>query len=113
MAERPEVSKVLYPALPGAPGHDIWKRDFTGSASVFSIVFNDTWPTARIVKFVEALRLFKIGYSWGGVTSLVMAYESLGRVNRNYGRHLVRLNIGLEEPQDLIADIEQALARSN
>ena len=48
--ERPEILKVLYPALPGAPGHDIWKRDFTGSASVFSIVFNDSWPPARIVK---------------------------------------------------------------
>jgi len=49
------------------------------------------------MKFVESLKLFKIGYSWGGVTSLVMAYESLGRTNRNYGRHLVRLTIGLEE----------------
>jgi len=62
------------------------------------------------VKFVESLRLFKIGYSWGGVTSLVMAYSSLGRKQRNYGRQLVRLNIGLEEPADLIADLEQALA---
>jgi cystathionine beta-lyase len=110
---RPEVKLVLHPALPDCPGHDIWKRDFTGSASVFSIVFNDTWPPARIVKFAESLRLFKIGYSWGGVTSLVMAYESLGRTNRNYGRSLVRLNIGLEEPEDLIADIEQALASSH
>ena len=99
LKQRPEIKLVLHPALPDCPGHDIWKRDFTGSASVFSIVFNDAWPPARIVKFVEALRLFKIGYSWGGVTSLVMAYESLGRANRNYGRHLVRLNIGLEEPK--------------
>ncbi len=112
LKQRPEIKLVLHPALPDCPGHDIWKRDFTGSASVFSIVFNDTWPPARIVKFVEALRLFKIGYSWGGVTSLVMAYESLGRANRNYGRHLVRLNIGLEEPQDLIADLEQAMSRA-
>jgi cystathionine beta-lyase len=112
LKQRPEINLVLHPALPDCPGHEIWKRDFTGSASVFSIVFNDTWPPARIVKFVEALRLFKIGYSWGGVTSLVMAYESLGRANRNYGRHLVRLNIGLEEPEDLIADIEQAIART-
>jgi cysteine-S-conjugate beta-lyase len=112
LKQRPEIKLVLHPALPDCPGHDIWKRDFTGSASVFSIVFNDTWPPARIMKFVESLQLFKIGYSWGGVTSLVMAYESLGRANRNYGRHLVRLNIGLEEPQDLIADIEQAMAQS-
>ena len=112
LKQRPEIKLVLHPALPDCPGHDIWKRDFTGSASVFSIVFNDSWPPARIVKFVEALRLFKIGYSWGGVTSLVMAYESLGRANRNYGRHLVRLNIGLEETQDLIADLEQAISHA-
>jgi cystathionine beta-lyase len=112
LKSRPEISLVLHPALPDCPGHDYWKRDFTGSASVFSIVFKDDWSPDRIVKFVESLRLFKIGYSWGGPTSLVMAYESLGRVHRNYGRHLVRLNIGLEEPEDLIADIEQALAHS-
>jgi cystathionine beta-lyase len=111
LKQRPEIKLVLHPALPDCPGHDIWKRDFTGSASVFSIVFNNSWSTERIVKFVEALRLFKIGYSWGGVTSLVMAYESLGRANRNYGRHLVRLNIGLEETEDLIADLDQALAK--
>jgi cystathionine beta-lyase len=112
LKSRPEISLVLHPALPDCPGHDIWKRDFTGSASVFSIVFKDDWQPARIVKFVESLRLFKIGYSWGGAFSLAMAYASLGREHRNYGRQLVRLNIGLEEPADLIADLEQAFARS-
>jgi cystathionine beta-lyase len=109
---RPEIALVLHPALPDCPGHDIWKRDFTGSASVFSIVFQNDWSPERIMRFVDALELFKIGYSWGGVTSLVMAYESLGRKNRNYGRQLVRFNIGLEEPSDLIADLEKAFARS-
>jgi cystathionine beta-lyase len=61
------------------------------------------------MRFVDALKLFKIGYSWGGVTSLVMAYESLDRKQRNYGRQLVRLNIGLEEAYDLINDLEQAM----
>jgi cysteine-S-conjugate beta-lyase len=112
LKKRPEIALVLHPALPDCPGHEFWKRDFTGSASVFSIVFAGDWPPARIVKFVESLRLFKIGYSWGGAVSLVMAYESLGREHRNYGRQLVRLNIGLEEPEDLIADLEQALTRS-
>src|SRR6266850_1970924 len=55
LKQRPEIKLVLHPALPDCPGHDIWKRDFNGSASVFSIVFNDTWPPARIVKFVQAL----------------------------------------------------------
>jgi cysteine-S-conjugate beta-lyase len=112
LKQRPEIAFVLHPALPDCPGHDIWKRDFTGSASVFSIVFKDVWTPARIVKFVEQLRLFKIGYSWGGAVSLVMAYESLGRQHRNYGRQLVRLNIGLEDPEDLIADLDRALSRS-
>jgi cystathionine beta-lyase len=106
---RPEISLVLHPALPDCPGHEIWKRDFTGSASVFSIVFQRDWTPDRIMRFVDGVELFKIGYSWGGVTSLVMAYESLDRKHRNYGRQLVRLNIGLEEPQDLINDLEQAL----
>jgi cystathionine beta-lyase len=61
------------------------------------------------MRFVDHLKLFKIGYSWGGVTSLVMAYESLARANRNYGHQLVRLNIGLEDPQDLIADLDGAI----
>jgi cystathionine beta-lyase len=72
----------------------------------------DTWSDERIAKFVESPQLIRIVYSWGGVTSLVMAYESLGRANRNYGRHLVRLDIGLEEPEDLIADIEQAMSNA-
>jgi cystathionine beta-lyase len=109
---RPEILLVLHPAFADCPGHEIWKRDFTGSASVFSVVFNDSWKPDRIMRFVDALKLYKIGYSWGGVTSLVMAYESLGRQNRNYGRQLVRFNIGLEEPKDLINDLEQAMAKS-
>jgi cystathionine beta-lyase len=109
---RPEISLILHPALPDCPGHEFWKRDFTGSASVFSIVFKDNWTPARIMQFVDSLKLFKIGYSWGGVTSLAMAYDGLTRANRNYGRQLVRLNVGLEDTQDLIADLEQALARS-
>jgi cystathionine beta-lyase len=112
LKQRPEIALVLHPALPDCPGHDIWRRDFTGSASVFSIVFQDDWTPERIMRFVDSLKLFKIGYSWGGVTSLVMAYESLGRQHRNYGRHLVRLNIGLEESTDLIADIEKAMSRA-
>jgi cystathionine beta-lyase len=106
---QPEAKLVLHPALPDCPGHEFWQRDFTGSASVFSIVFDDSWKPERVVQFVESLKLFKIGYSWGGVTSLVMAYSSLGRKHRNYGRQLVRLNIGLEETQDLIDDLQQAL----
>ena len=71
-----------------------------------------TWTGERITRFVEALTLFKIGYSWGGTTSLVMTYPPLPRKERHYDGRLVRLNVGLEEVQDLIADLEVALSRA-
>lgn len=111
LVARPEVAEVLHPALPGCPGHDVWARDFTGSASVFSLVFGEDWNADRTTRFVEALRLFKIGFSWGGVTSLVMAYLDSPRLGARRER-LVRLNVGLEEPADLIDDLRQALERA-
>jgi cystathionine beta-lyase len=106
---RPEVALVLHPAFSDCPGHDIWRRDFTGSASVFSIVFAESWDRARVERFAEALTLFKLGYSWGGVTSLVMTYPEEARLAPAWRERLVRLNIGLEAPEDLIADLERAL----
>ena len=111
LKQRPEVKSVLHPAFADCPGHDLWKRDFTGSASLFSIIFHD-WSAAQVERFVDSLRLFKIGYSWGGVVSLVMAYPHLKRPTAEDGPRLVRLNIGLEHPADLIADLEQAMAES-
>lgn len=105
---RPEVAVLLHPAFPDCPGHASWARDFAGSASVFSIVLNERFSTEQTVRFVDALRLFRIGFSWGGATSLVMAYPPIARRGRDYGRRLVRLNVGLEEPEDLIADLAQA-----
>lgn len=110
LAARPEVQTVLHPALPSCPGHEIWRRDFTGSASVFSIVLGPQPGRAQIEAFVDRLRLFKIGYSWGGVTSLVAPYFKLRRTVRPYGDRLVRLNVGLEPAPLLIADLEQALS---
>jgi cystathionine beta-lyase len=109
---RPEVAAVLHPALPECPGHEFWKRDFTGSSSVFSIVFADDWTASRVARFVESLRLFRIGFSWGGVTSLVMAYPDLARLDQGRRARLVRLNVGLEEPADLIDDLRQAIAQA-
>ena len=108
LKQRPEVKLVLHPAFPDCPGHDVWTRDFTGSASLFSVIFRD-WTAARVERFVDSLELFKIGFSWGGVASLVMAYPHLKRPTPEDGPRLVRLNIGLEHPADLIADIEQAI----
>ena len=109
---RDEVTALLHPAFPDCPGHDIWKRDWSGSASIFSIIFGN-WNRGQVERFVDALQLFKIGYSWGGANSLVMSYRDLDRPTPETGPLLVRLNVGLEDPQDLIEDLEQALAKAN
>jgi len=106
---RDEVTALLHPAFPDCPGHDIWKRDWTGSASIFSVIFGN-WTRDQLVRFVDALELFGIGYSWGGAGSLVMTYGDLRRPTPEMGKLLVRLNIGLEDPGDLIEDLDQALA---
>jgi cystathionine beta-lyase len=110
LTEQPEVERVLHPALPSCPGHEYWQRDFTGSASVFSVVFAPNAQPEAIIRFVDSLNLFKIGYSWGGVTSLVMPFVALKRRHRAYGSQLVRFNIGLETPDDLIADLERGFS---
>ncbi len=112
LAKRPEVERVLHPAMPSCPGHEFWKRDFTGSAGVFSIIFREQFSKKQVEGFVDALELFKIGYSWGGVTSLALSYDFHGAKNRpNYGHRIVRLNIGLEDVEDLRKDLEQGLGR--
>lgn len=109
--ERPEVTALLHPAFPGSPGHEHWQRDFSGSASIFSVIFSD-WTRDQVVRFVDSLELFKIGYSFGGANSLVMSYHDLRRPTPESGPLLVRLNVGLEDPQDLIEDLEQAIAKA-
>jgi cystathionine beta-lyase len=106
---RPEIESVLHPALPGSPGHDLWKRDFTGSSSVFSFLFKPPFAAKDAAAFIDRLTLFRKGYSWGGTASLAMIFPQLQRPNRSYDGRLVRLNIGLEEPEDLIEDLARAL----
>ena len=106
------VQAVFHPALPSCPGHDIWKRDFTGSSSVFSFWFADYVQPAQVTAFLDALSVFKLGLSWGGVHSLAVAYPKLDRPNQDYSGRLVRLNIGLETPEDLIADLRAAMAHA-
>jgi len=110
LAKRSEVELVLHPALETCPGHEFWKRDFTGSAGVFSFVFQKEFSKKQVLGFVDALDLFEIGYSWAGVTSLAVAYDFHGNKNRpDYGHRIVRLNIGLEDVEDLREDLTQAL----
>jgi cysteine-S-conjugate beta-lyase len=113
LSERPEIERVLHPALDVCPGHEFWMRDFEGSSGVFSIVFRPQFSKAQVHAFVNALELFKIGYSWGGVTSLAVAYDFGEWTTRPaYGHRIVRLNIGLEETSDLIADLQNAFTRA-
>jgi cysteine-S-conjugate beta-lyase len=112
LAARPEVERVLHPALESCPGHEFWKRDFLGSSGVFSIVFKPGPTREQVFAFVDALQLFKVGYSWAGVTSLAVAYD-IGRIPGRppYDHRIVRLSIGLEATEDLLGDLEQALSK--
>ena len=108
---RPEIARVLHPAFEDCPGYETWKRDFTGAGGLFSVVFDERFSEAQTDRFVDSLQLFKIGFSWGGANSLCVPYRIQSmRKSWNDRGQLVRFNIGLEEPADLIADIEQALA---
>ena len=107
---RPEIAKVQHPALPDCPGHENWKRDFSGAGGLFSAIFDKRYTEQQTDRFVDSLKLFKIGYSWGGANSLCVPYRMQGiRKNWTDKGNLVRLYIGLENADDLIADIEQAL----
>lgn len=110
LKQRPEISRVLHPALPDCPGHDIWLRDFSGAGGLFSVTFDARFNEAQIDRFVDGLRLFKIGFSWGGAHSLCVPYR-MQTMRKSWAEQgaLVRFNIGLESVEDLIADIEQSL----
>ena len=109
LRDRPEVDIILHPALQECPGHEIWKRDFSGSSGLFSFVLNGTKEDAA--NFVDALELFGIGYSWGGFESLALpVHPETCRTEVPWAkdRPIIRLQIGLEDCDDLIADLEAA-----
>jgi cystathionine beta-lyase len=104
---RPEVGLVLHPALPDCAGHEQWKRDFNGSSGLFSFELKDADDGKRAA-FVDSLELFGIGYSWGGYESLALPVNPYRTVSTPPAQNLVRLHIGLEDPDDLIADLAAA-----
>ena len=107
----PAVARVLHPALPEDPGHALWKRDFTGSTGLFGV---ELAPVGRdsLATFVDGLELFALGYSWGGYESLIVTARAGGRTQRPWrGGPLVRLQIGLEDPAELLADLERGLTK--
>jgi cystathionine beta-lyase len=109
---RAEVAAMLHPAFPDCPGHAFWKRDFTGAGGLFSVVFDERYTSAQVDAFVEGLELFKLGWSWGGAHSLAMPYDLRGMRSLTAWPHrgvLVRFYVGLEDVEDLRADIERSL----
>jgi cystathionine beta-lyase len=112
LAEQPEVARVLHPALESCPGHDVFARDFAGSSGLFSFALAGGGEASRAA-FIDALQHFGIGFSWGGYESLALPVDPAPYrtvTKRDFGGPLVRLQIGLEDPGDLIADLEHGLA---
>ena len=110
---RSEVQRVLHPALPGAPGHDLWRRDFSGACSLFGVVFQPEIGVDALHRMVDALELFGIGASWGGFESL--ALPTMASITRSAGTGafsgpVCRFHIGLEDVTDLVLDLEQGFA---
>lgn len=111
---QPQVLAVMHPALPSHPGHALWKRDFTGAASLFGVVFKPEFSEAEVWAMVDSLSLFGIGASWGGYESLALpttGFVTRTASNPDAGGMMVRFHVGLEDPADLIADLGAAMAR--
>ncbi len=102
------VDYVIHPGLESHPQHSLWKRDFSGSSGLFSFTFKKPYSTDEIAKFINSLKMFALGFSWGGYKSLLTArpYERDGKWLHD-GKHVIRLSIGLEETKDLIEDLKQ------
>ena len=110
---RPEVREVLYPPLPGSRGHELWKRDFIGASGLFSVVLQPV-AKSRIDAMLDSMRIFGMGWSWGGFESLIIPIypERIQTATTwNPGGPCLRLAIGLEDPDDLIADLAQGFAQ--
>lgn len=110
---RPEVKEVLHPGLPGARGHDLWKRDFQGASSLFGVILQPV-SDERVAAMLDGMQLFSLGWSWGGFESLIIPTwpeRSRTATTWNPGGPCIRLAVGLEDPDDLIADLEAGLER--
>lgn len=111
LGEQPEVLTILHPALPGAPGHALWQRDYSGASGLFGFVLRPRSP-AKVEAFLDALEIFGLGFSWGGFESLAISCDkqlTSRTFDVDYGGPLMRLHVGLESPADLIADLRKGL----
>ena len=113
LEDRPEVLRVIHPALPDCPGHALWRRDFTGSSGLFSVILKPV-PKAAVAALLDGLELFGLGYSWGGYESLAVPFDcSSYRTATRWapGGPAIRLSVGLEDIEDLKADLERGFDR--
>ncbi|HZQ62272.1 MAG TPA: cystathionine beta-lyase [Casimicrobiaceae bacterium] len=113
LRQRPEVNEVLYPALPGARGHEIWQRDFRAASGLFGVVLNPV-ASDRVAAMLDHMRYFEMGWSWGGFESLIIpTYPERARTATmwNAPGPCLRLHVGLEDANDLVADLEEGFAR--
>jgi cysteine-S-conjugate beta-lyase len=111
LRDRSEVAEVLYPALPGARGHELWKRDFTGASGLFSVILRPV-PEAAVAAMLDRLELFGMGFSWGGYESLVVPFKAHRSVQDwGWAGPCLRFHIGLENTEDLLADLDAGFAR--
>jgi cysteine-S-conjugate beta-lyase len=113
LESQPEVARILHPAFPGCPGHEFYRRDFTGSCGLFGVVYQPHFTAADVVRMIDGLQLFGIGASWGGYESLVL--PTTGTIRRSAGTgvfegEMARFHIGLENVDDLIEDLAQGLS---
>jgi len=110
-SSRPAFVRVLHPALPDSPGHEHWRTHCRAAAGLVTVELDPRWSVAQADAFIDALRLFRIGWSWGGPVSLAAPYQAaeIRRLATPYRGTLVRFCLGLEAVDDLLADVEQAL----
>ena len=115
LSNRPEVETVLYPALASDSNHQLWQRDFTGAAGLFSIVLDRKYSNESLARMVDKLQFFGMGYSWGGYESLILPFDATSirtATKFNYsGKTCLRINIGLEDIADLKDDLELGFKR--
>ncbi len=115
LADRDEVESVLHPAFPSCPGHEVWKRDFSGASGLFGVVLKGGYSDPAITAMLDGLELHAMGYSWGGYESLILPFGKPVRRTTKwpFAGSCLRIHAGLEDPDDLIADLEMGLERLN
>ncbi|WP_462402409.1 cystathionine beta-lyase [Pseudomonas sp. Marseille-QA0332] len=116
LQSRPEVSRLLHPAFPSCPGHEYWKRDFKGASGLFSIVLDQRYVKADVARMLDNMSIFGMGFSWGGYESLIIPFNCADyRTATQWqpGGYTLRLQIGLEDVQDLIQDLACGFERLN